>query len=239
MKFVLCAFCSLILTCKGYCQLFGGQIKSPDLVTYYPLNSVFCASGPTQIVEVTNPITGRTWMDRNLGATQVATSPTDAAAYGDLYQWGRGSDGHQCRTSSTTVNLSSNDQPANGDFIFPPNSPPQDWRSPQNTNLWQGVNGINNPCPSGYRIPTETEINNELLSWMQNNSVGAYASTLKWTLGGYRQIFNGALVVVGSTGYYWTSTASGTFSRCFNFGSNAIITDEWRAFGFSVRCIKN
>ena len=42
---------------------------------------------------VTNPITGRTWMDRNLGASQVATSYTDELAYGDLYQWGRLSDG--------------------------------------------------------------------------------------------------------------------------------------------------
>ena len=29
-------------------------------------------------------------MDKNLDASQVATSITDAAAYGDLYQWGRG-----------------------------------------------------------------------------------------------------------------------------------------------------
>ncbi|SMN17648.1 hypothetical protein CRYPA_1272 [uncultured Candidatus Thioglobus sp.] len=28
------------------------------------------------------------WLDRNLGATQVAASSTDSAAYGDLYQWG-------------------------------------------------------------------------------------------------------------------------------------------------------
>ena len=31
---------------------------------------------------------GTIWMDRNLGAIQVATSSTDADAYGDLYQWG-------------------------------------------------------------------------------------------------------------------------------------------------------
>ena len=45
---------------------------------------------PANMVE--NPLTGRTWIDRNLGASQVATSPTDTAAYGDLYQWGT-----QCR----------------------------------------------------------------------------------------------------------------------------------------------
>jgi len=33
-------------------------------------------------------------MDRNLGATQVATSSTDENSYGDLYQWGRRADGH-------------------------------------------------------------------------------------------------------------------------------------------------
>jgi len=43
----------------------------------------------SQIPNVTNPITGETWMDRNLGAIQVATSSTDADSYGDLYQWGR------------------------------------------------------------------------------------------------------------------------------------------------------
>ena len=39
--------------------------------------------------------TGKTWMDRNLGATQVATSSADTASYGDLYQWGRAADGHE------------------------------------------------------------------------------------------------------------------------------------------------
>jgi hypothetical protein len=150
----------------------------------YPAGTVHCA-GATVIVNVTNPTTGKIWMDRNLGATQVATSSTDQNAYGDLYQWGRRADGHQCRTSPTTATLSSIDQPAHGNFITI-NSGNYDWRSPQNANLWQGVNGVNNPCPSGYRIPTETEINAERLSWSQNNSAGAFASPLKWTLAGYR-----------------------------------------------------
>ncbi|NDB34890.1 MAG: hypothetical protein EB023_06000, partial [Flavobacteriia bacterium] len=36
----------------------------------YPANSVFCAAGATAIVDVLNPTTNKTWMDRNLGATQ-------------------------------------------------------------------------------------------------------------------------------------------------------------------------
>lgn len=56
------------------------------------------------LVEVTGA-GGLVWMDRNLGATQAATSSTDTAAYGDYYQWGRDSDGHQFATSGTTTTL--------------------------------------------------------------------------------------------------------------------------------------
>ncbi|MCX8486231.1 MAG: hypothetical protein ORN53_03470, partial [Crocinitomicaceae bacterium] len=42
---------------------------------------------------VISPYTAKVWMDRNLGASQVATSSNDAASYGDLYQWGRATDG--------------------------------------------------------------------------------------------------------------------------------------------------
>ena len=205
----------------------------------YPVNSVYCASGPTLVVDVTNPTTGKIWMDRNLGASQVATSSTDAAAYGDLYQWGRGNDGHQCRTSATTTTFSSSDQPGNGNFISA-QDPPNDWRFPQNTNLWQGVNGVNNPCPSGYRLPTETEINAERLSWSQNNSAGAFASPRKWTLAGGRENNYGTLFSVGSEGYYWSSTVVSTYSRTLLFNSSGSAMNAYfRASSFTVRCIKN
>jgi uncharacterized protein (TIGR02145 family) len=226
----------------GFAITVGGQSCSFTVnvaaLGQYPAGTVHCA-GATTVVDVTNPTTGKTWMDRNLGATQVATSSTDANSYGDIYQWGRRADGHQCRTSPTTATLSSIDQPAHGNFILAPNAP-YDWRSPQNTNLWQGVNGVNNPCPSGYRIPTETEINDERLSWSVNTSVGAFASPLKWTLAGYRYGNNGALGSVGSLGSCWSSTVSGANSRYLDFtSSNAVMTDHYRAYGFTVRCIKN
>src|SRR5690554_6304293 len=79
---------------------------------YEPL----CKDSVTQVVDVTTT-TGKVWMDRNLGASQVATTSTDAAAYGDLYQWGRCFDGHQKRTSGTTITLSATDTPGHNDFI--------------------------------------------------------------------------------------------------------------------------
>ena len=220
----------------------GGQSCSFTVnvaaIGQYPAGTVHCA-GATAVVDVTNPTTGRIWMDRNLGASQVANGINDLNAHGDLYQWGRRADGHQCRTSPTTATLSSVDQPAHGNFILSPNAP-YDWRSPQNTNLWQGVNGVNNPCPSGYRVPTETEINAERLSWSQNNSAGAFASPLKWTMAGFRSTNNGTLYDVGSYGYYWSSTVSGAFSRYLSFySSNADMNDGHRANGFTVRCLKD
>lgn len=209
-----------------------------DLVSQYPSGSVFCASGPTAIVDVINPSTGKTWMDRNLGASQVATSSTDANAYGDLYQWGRRSDGHQCRTSPTTTTLSSTDQPAHSSFILASN----DWRSPQNNNLWQGVNGVNNPCPSGYRLPTETELNLERLSWSANNATGAFASPLRLPMTGYRRRFDNLFLDVGTRGSYWSSTVpvSSTASRVLYFSSGSTSnSSSARAEGCSVRCLKD
>ncbi|MBW6500056.1 MAG: fibronectin type III domain-containing protein [Bacteroidales bacterium] len=187
---------------------------------------------------VTNPATGKIWMDRNLGALRVATSSTDANSYGHLYQWGRGSDGHQVRTSGTTTTLSSSNTPGHGNFILAPNSP-FDWRSPQNDNLWQGVSGTNNPCPSGYRLPTEAEWDAERSSWNSNNAAGAFASPLKLPVAGSRSRINGSLENVGA-GFYWSSSISGTNSRDLGFtSSDAYMRIDGRAYGLSVRCIKH
>lgn len=225
----------------------GGQTCSITLVVVslaqYPANSVFCAAGATAIVDVTNPTTGRTWMDRNLGASQVPNSYTNPPSWGDLYQFGRRSDGHQCRTSPTTTTLSSTDQPAHGNFVLTSNGI-HDWRSPQNTTLWQGVNGINNPCPIGYRVPTEAEWSSEMNSWPAQSWIGAYNSTLKLPLAGYRLYTTGQVVSVNSFGRYWTSTnytAGSSSARDLRIPDNSppSISTTYRALGCSVRCIKN
>jgi uncharacterized protein (TIGR02145 family) len=224
-------------------------ITLPPHIQYSP-NTLFCASRATEIIEVTNPTTGKTWMDRNLGANRAATSSTDVESYGSLYQWGRGSDGHQCinryaddgvTSYETTDNLSITDQPRLGDFILATNSP-FDWRSPQNENLWQGVNGLNNPCPSGYRIPTGSELNAERLSWNSNDATGAYASPLKFTVGGRRNANSGSFANVGLDGIYWSSTVSSSESFFLViYNNNAAVESNTgrRATGVSVRCIKD
>ena len=236
-------------------SITGLKANTKYFVKAYAINSAGTSYGnevsftTTAAVSFTfNTVIGankRIWMDRNLGATRVATSSTDVEAYGDLYQWGRGSDGHQSRTSGTTSTLSSTDVPGNANFIFAPN-PPYDWRSPQNDNLWQGVNGVNNPCPTGYRIPTEAEWEAERLSWSFNTSIGAFESPLKLPMAGYRNFHTGA-IQPATLGHYISSTVSlqqvsGAYSRRLFFyfnASDARMNDSHRASGLSVRCIKD
>ena len=185
--------------------------------------------------------TGKTWLDRNLGATQVATSLADAASYGDLYQWGRGTDGHQIRTSISVADGVTSSTPTPGHGYFIPNTnTPNDWIIPQNPSLWQGVNGINNPCPSGFRLPSETELEAERLAFTSNNAAGAFASPLKLAAAGLRSYTNSAIFSAGSAGYYWTSTVADSYqSRVFIMSSSVNFSSLVRAYGLSVRCIKD
>jgi hypothetical protein len=183
--------------------------------------------------------TGKIWMDRNLGASQVATSLTDAASFGDLYQWGRGTDGHEKRISLTTSTLSPGDVPGNAIFITTSNG---DWRSTKNDNLWQGLNGVNNPCPAGFRLPTEAEWRAERSAWTSPDQDGAFASPLKLPRAGYRGD-DGSIRPSSGGGLYWSSTISVSYlgrARPMVFDAGYFsIGDNARSYGFSVRCIKD
>jgi uncharacterized protein (TIGR02145 family) len=234
----------LLVGLTGLILLISLDAIAHEKVVVVPLFG--CGGGGNKIPTVTSA--GQVWMDRNLGASRVATSSTDMVAYGDLYQWGRLADGHERRISATTTTLSTTDVPGHGDFIVDLLRSPYDWRAPQNDNLWQGASGTNNPCPTGFRLPTVTELNTELASWISNDAAGAFASPLKLVVAGYRRHFNGTPSIADIEGYYWSSTVnevvlpgdSHRVSRHLVFTSgNATTTSRRRAAGFSVRCIKD
>jgi len=240
-------------------QFLGGQLKPGN--SPFPPGTVHCnPQNRTAVVEVINPVTGKTWMDRNLGAERVATSSTDALAFGDLYQWGRGADGHQWRNSLEQTTRSSLNQPGHNKFITVTRAATttNDWRNPQNDGLWQGVTGINNPCPNGFRLPTDVEVRAERLTWSSQSHIGAFNSVLKLPLAGYRDINGDVLSIAqGSAyGFIWTSSDSGTSPTAgdpYNqYKSDALAYNDTgdnpasafenpydRARGYSVRCIKN
>jgi uncharacterized protein (TIGR02145 family) len=225
----------------------GLDSANPPTPTF-PEAFVHCDTAVTQIVTVTST-TGEIWMDRNLGASRVAESSTDNLAYGSLFQWGRFADGHQCRNSVTTSTLASTsapttDQAWSGKFILL-SANPYDWLSTPDTMLWQGVNGINNPCPTGFRLPTTSEWETELNSWPKDGvkitSKSAYNSPLKLPVSGARLPTDGEPTEVGTHGAYWSSSVTGISSYYLYFYSNtnATMGPGYRGYGIPVRCLKD
>ena len=109
-------------------------------------NITFTYNNQTVTYGTVEGVNDTCWMDRNLGASQVATAYNDHEAYGDLFQWGRAADGHQLITwtnsttgtpvSGITETLADTDTPDHSDFITSSSEDDWDWRSPQNNDLW-------------------------------------------------------------------------------------------------------
>jgi len=179
--------------------------------------------------------TGQVWMDRNLGASQVATSVTDSNAYGDLYQWGRTSDGHQLRTSSIMSGpVVSGMEGAN--FIIDSS----DWLTVSDNTRWNGsTKGAHDPCPTGFRVPTIAEWEAETAVWSPQTESGAFMSPLKLTRAGFRFNSDGSILI--SDGRYASSTTTGTTAyRYMRISVTTISTigNLAKASGASVRCIQ-
>jgi hypothetical protein len=235
---------------------FAGAVGEPTTVTF-TYNNTAVTYGI-----ITSAKTQRKWLDRNLGAPAIATTVNDFANYGDLFQWGRRADGHQLisRTSAdaaTGVNgttsltapyeYADTDQPLHNKFIIVVSSGGNaevfDWRKPQNNALWQGVNGTNNPCPTGWRIATKAEWDAENLS-----NIGDAFGKLKLTLTGIHDGGDGEFYLF-DRGYYWTSTwATPAIDGATINGSSFAIrlrSDLYtpltftRSTGGAVRCIKD
>lgn len=105
---------------------------------------------------------GSVWLQQNLGSSRVATAADDALSYGDLYQWGRWTDGHEKRTPvfSRTITASEPN----------PNNPAglvKQWGANVNpyyyggaiTNTWYSNDGINNDIWAAS-VPQATTANN-------------------------------------------------------------------------------
>jgi uncharacterized protein (TIGR02145 family) len=194
--------------------------------------------------------TGRVWLDRNLGASRVATSSTDTQAYGDYYQWGRPADGHQTKyltnnNSTGFTNTRSATAVPSTDLWIAPNDGSDDWLITADNTLWVGANPASNPCPAGFRIPTLTEWQAEQTRFASNNASGAFNYSLKLTMPGWLEGFSSSgagFIATGGGGFYLTQTANTSGSvQYFGINSGNVWTDTnlFKRQGLSVRCIQN
>ena len=140
----------------------------------------------TTYATVTSPYTGKVWLDRNLGASQVCSSFDDPLCYGDYYQWGRNADGHEDSGSETNDTLATQIDPVqavvDGKFITNIVAY-RDWALGDATGAtrsanWSKTDG-SSVCPIGFRVPNITELSAETVDEDVINRDTAFTNFLK------------------------------------------------------------
>jgi uncharacterized protein (TIGR02145 family) len=184
------------------------------------------------------------FMCHNLGAANPSADPFTPSweINGGYWQWGR-------KEMAVTGPSGPGTEQANAGSIAGWNNgdtPSGSWSDAVKTN--------NDPCPSGFRVPTWDQwqgvINNNAISnvgssWTDSNTnytTGKrFGDNLFLPAAGYRNgNSGGALFLRGSYGYYWSSSGGGSnnaWNLFFNSGGADTYYHFNRTDGFSIRCI--
>ena len=165
-------------------------------------------------------INGIRWATRNVDMPGTFAPHPESA--GRFFQWGtlNGAVHHWAATGTVTG-----------------------WNNSSNRVAWTAAN---DPCPPGWRVPTQAELTNlrnQPHTWTQRNGVsgrlfGTAPNQLFLPAAGHRST-GGSLWTVGNWGCYWSSSANDACSGWWlNFCSvSSAVHASNRAVGFSVRCV--
>jgi uncharacterized protein (TIGR02145 family) len=199
------------------------------------VNMVGGAAAPLTSTVFVAPGVPITFLAHNLGANNSLDPHTPVQGiHGNYYQWGILAHVADASTPATAITPWNTTTAANGAWA-------------------DGSKTANDPCPTGYRVPTNAQwllvdsyntqtttgsFSNNETNFGTARQFGSGANTLTLPSAGYRSSSNGALGNRGSNGYYWSSTANGPNAFYLSFGSsNASTFSANRTFGFSVRCV--
>ena len=200
--------------------------------TYYGPEIEFLPNWPT----VTETSTNKVWSQANLGAINVASSSTDGNSFGWYYQWGKPTDGHQFINSPVTSNLTSGDTPTPG--VFYANG--INWQNTTNTSLWNGVNGINDPCPSGWRLPTFAEWTSFINANLNASGSKVFSSVLKLPAQGGRDRNGTQSPQYSNTNsIYWAADGNVRSWDHYSGGYQTDVIGTQTAYGAAIRCVQN
>ncbi len=200
------------------------------------------------------------FMCYNMGADQTLnphdmSQPNAWALNGSYIQWGRNHDMYDTQNNGAegfaAAPTGATEAEANKDDISGWNSnyaPNDAWNNP-----------ANQPCPSGYRLPTKAEwkgvlANNSIsrtTNW--NSSPTNYGSAIHFKNASGVKVLTlpavgkhshntGSLYSRGYDGYYWSSTpkSNNTDAYCLIFDNSLErVKTYYRKNGYSVRCLKD
>ena len=179
----------------------------------------------------------------NLGAANTSADPLVPSweINGGYWQWGRSVQGAAGPTGSGS-GQANDGAVSNWNLIT---ASLGDWL--------EGSKTANDPCPTGYRVPTNFQWNGVMTNNTLTNvgtfngsstNYGAgkkFGDQLMLPAAGLRATNNGALSLRGSYGVYWSSTGAGGATQAYylGFDSNSPYStlNNYTA-GLSVRCIE-
>jgi uncharacterized protein (TIGR02145 family) len=231
----------------------GGPIENGTMVYDLSINGVNVYAngswiGSNQSTPIVYPQTTQvasnssggtfTFMNYNLGAnTSLDPHVPVRGLYGDFYQWGNNAPDANVKDKFLGGS-------AWGDL----------GGSTANGNWTPTEKGPNDPCPDGFRVPSQAEWqavhdNNAVFRTGEPWAVSTYefgnalhfgpnVVTPALTLPAAGTRTGAALENRGTHGFYWSSTENGSSAYNFRFNSSTIpVNSISRAYGFSVRCI--
>jgi len=216
---------------------------------------------PTTTSQVSNGSGTYTFLSHNLGA-DTSLDPHDPVVglQGGYVQWGKPGPTNWVGAANDGVNgfgaaptsVNSNSGAISG--WSQTAAAYSSWNSDTEANPVKVT--ANDPCPTGYRVPTRTE-------WVAVHTYNTVSRTGTFTSGtteygsalhygpdasiksltlpaaGRRNTATGALSDRGKFGLYWSSTENGINAYSLYFNSSSVLpaNNSNLAFGFSVRCI--